>query len=133
MNPSPALHHPAADSARICRTPWTPHAGLLEAISGDDAVLAELIDAFKTDTETRILRICAALEIADVARLRSEAHSMNGSARQIGAEALAEVCRQLELASALTPLSHLSGQVLRIQELFGEVACAMTAYQAFQS
>src|ERR1035441_7661533 len=99
MNPLSAWQDLAAKSPAICHTLWTPHAGLLEAISGDDESIAELIDAFKTDTETRILRICAALEIADVARLRSEAHSMNGSARQIGAEALAEVCRQLELAS----------------------------------
>jgi HPt (histidine-containing phosphotransfer) domain-containing protein len=132
MNPSPALHHPAADSARICRTPWTPHAGLLEAISGDDAVLAELIDAFKTDTEIRLQRIRAALEIADVARLRSEAHTITGSARQIGAEALAEVCQQVELANALTPLARFSGLVLRMQELFGEVACAMSSYRSFR-
>ena len=132
MNPSPALYYPAAESAQICRTPWTPNAGLLEALSGDDEALTELIDAFKTDTETRLQRIRAALEIADVARLRSEAHTITGSARQIGAEALAEVCQQIALASALTPLSRFSGLVLRMQELFGDVACAMASYRSFR-
>jgi histidine phosphotransfer protein HptB len=132
MNPSPALHNPAAESARICRTPWKPNAGLLEAVSGNDESFAELLGAFKTDTEARLQRIRAALETADVARLRSEAHTIRGSAGQIGAETLAEVCQQVELASAFTPLSRFSELVLRMQELFGEVACAMSSYRSFR-
>jgi HPt (histidine-containing phosphotransfer) domain-containing protein len=132
MNLASAWNHPAAESARICHAQWTPDAGLLEAVSGDDASLAELIDVFKTDTEARLLRIRAALDAADLARVRSEAHAIAGSARQIGADALGEVCEQLELATAFTPLPYFSGLVLRLQELFDEVARAMHSYQSFR-
>jgi len=132
MDLSYVLNHPAAESAQICRAQWTPDAALLGCVCDSDESLAELIDTFKTDTETRLQRIRAALETADVAGVRSEAHTIRGSARQIGAVALAEACQQLELASALTPLAHCSGLVLRMQELFREVACAMVSYQYFR-
>jgi len=131
MNPSPSLNRAAAaESPPICHAQWTPDTAILEAFSGDEESIAELIDAFRTDTESRLRRIRAALAIADVAGIRREAHAIRGSAGQICAETLAEVCMQVEMASASTPLPHFFTLVLRMQELFGEVSGDMAAYRS---
>jgi HPt (histidine-containing phosphotransfer) domain-containing protein len=106
---------------------WTPPDSLLEAAADDCGLIAELIDAFQTDTEIRLQRLRTALETGDTKILRAEAHTIKGSARQVGADALAAVCQEVELGSGLDAAA-LAALTNQLQPLFDEVSRAMTAY-----
>jgi HPt (histidine-containing phosphotransfer) domain-containing protein len=128
MNASPPSNTKAAVHPQACRATWTPPAWLLEVASGDDSLITDLIDTFKTSTEASLLQMRTALATVDVPRLRTEAHKIKGGAKQLGANALAEVCQSLELASSLTQVSRFGELLDRCQELFGETESAMTSY-----
>ncbi len=128
MNPSALSNSQAAARPQKCHAKWTPPAWLLEVASGDDGLIADLIDIFKTSTEASLQQMRKALATVDAPRLRTEAHKIKGGAKQVGADALAEVCQALELASSLTPVSRLSELLVRCQELFVETQSAMTSY-----
>ena len=128
MSPSPPSNGPAAERPQTCRAKWAPPAWLLEVARDDDSLIAELIDIFKTSTETSLQQMRTALAAVEVPKLRTEAHKIKGSAKQVGADALAEVCLALQLASSLTEVSRLGELVDRCQELFDETESAMTSY-----
>jgi HPt (histidine-containing phosphotransfer) domain-containing protein len=128
MNPSPPSSCPAAKRSRIRRLKWTPPACILEVAIYDDSLIGELIREFKTATETSLQQMRAALATGDVARLRSAAHKIRGSARQLGADALAEACQTLEFASSLASVSFLGELLDRCQETFAQTESAMTSY-----
>jgi len=130
MNSTLTPNSPAAQHSQSYGAKWTPPSWLLEVAPGDDSIIAELIDVFKTATETSLQQMQTALATVDVPRLRTEAHRTKGSARQVGADALAEVCQALELASSLTPVSRLAELVARGQELLAETGSAMTSYSS---
>jgi len=128
MNHSPLSDSPAAERRKTGEAKWTPPAHLLELASYDDGFIADIIDVFKTGTETHLQEMRTAFSTGDIPRLHSLAHLMKGSAMQVGADALAEVCQALELASSLAPALRLAELVDRIQELFAETGGAMTSY-----
>jgi HPt (histidine-containing phosphotransfer) domain-containing protein len=128
MNPSPPSNSPAAERSQTFEAKWKPPAWLLEIAPDDDSLIVELIDVFKMATETSLQKMRIALGAVDVPRLRTEAHRAKGGAKQIGADALAEVCQALECAPSLTPVSRLAELVDRGQELFDETGSAMTSY-----
>jgi len=128
MNSPPTANSPSAQRSQTYHAKWTPPPWLLEVAPDDDGVIAELIDVFKTATETSLQQMRTALATVDVPRLRTEAHRTKGSAKQVGADALAEVCQALELASNLTPVSSLAELLDRGQELFAETGSDMTSY-----
>jgi HPt (histidine-containing phosphotransfer) domain-containing protein len=127
MNPSAPSNSQAAPPG-TCHAKWTPPAWLLEVASGDDSLIADLIDVFKTSTETSLQQMRTALATVDAPRIRTEAHKIKGGAKQVGADALAEICQTLEHASGLTPMAGLGELLDRCQELFGETESAMTSY-----
>jgi HPt (histidine-containing phosphotransfer) domain-containing protein len=61
--------------------------------AGDNSIVLELIDSFQNDTASRCERLQGAVARCDAARVKAEAHSMPGSARQMGAETLADLCQ----------------------------------------
>lgn len=130
MNPSPPSNSPSVQPRKTHQAKWKPPAWLREIAPDDDSLMTELILVFKTSTATSLQQMRAALAPVDVPRLRTEAHRTKGSARQIGADDLAEVCQALELASSLTPVSRLVELVDRCGDLFAETESAMTEYAA---
>ncbi len=68
--------------------------GELQALMGGD--FGMLVNTFLTDSEQRIAAIEAALQQQDPEALRRAAHSFKGSAANLGAAGLSELCRQLE-------------------------------------
>lgn len=110
------------------RQAWSPPAVLLEAAAGDDGLIAKLIDAFGRDSGARIERIRGALAASDFPSIRAEAHTIKGSARQMGADAAAEACQELEMACGLQEASLIAARLNRVQELFDEIREAMAAY-----
>jgi len=64
---------------------------------GETDLVAELIAIFQTDTASRLEILAQAVETADYTTARQEAHTIKGSALQVGADSLAELCRQMEV------------------------------------
>ncbi|MFI5349521.1 MAG: ATP-binding protein [Elusimicrobiota bacterium] len=72
------------------------------AVAADGAGgLAELLDGFLSDTESRLAASRAALTRvgADYEAVRMAAHAIKGAAASVGARGLAELCRLLETAA----------------------------------
>ena len=130
MNVSPSSDNPAAARLQTCHAAWAPPAWLLEVVSGDDSLLDDLIDVFKTTTEASLRQLHTALAAPDTSRLRAEAHRIKGGDKQVGANALAEACQTLELESSVAPVPRLGELVCRCQELFSEIESGMTSYFA---
>jgi HPt (histidine-containing phosphotransfer) domain-containing protein len=112
---------------------WSPPLSLLEAASGDEGLIAELIDAFHTDTDDRIREMRAALAITEFSRIGSEAHSIKGGARQLGADALADACQDLGTLSEVQEAAPVVAALSRVLELYDEILRAMAAYSDSRS
>jgi HPt (histidine-containing phosphotransfer) domain-containing protein len=63
---------------------------------GEAALVEELIVMFETDTAERLELLARAVEAADHAGVRRESHTIKGSALQVGAVRVADVCRRME-------------------------------------
>jgi len=107
---------------------WSPPRFLLEAVSGDDDPIPDLIDTFHTDAGARMRQIRAALADLDFSRIGAEAHAIGGSARQIGADAVADACQELETVSKLREISLAGARMNRVQSLLEEARRAMASY-----
>ncbi|MGA2273733.1 MAG: Hpt domain-containing protein [Bryobacteraceae bacterium] len=110
------------------RQAWSPPAVLLEAAAGDDGLIAKLIDAFGRDTDARIEQMRKGLAASNLPNIRAEAHTIKGCARQMGAEAVAEACQEVESACDHQEALLIPARLNRVQELFDEIRGAMAAY-----
>jgi HPt (histidine-containing phosphotransfer) domain-containing protein len=63
---------------------------------GEADLVQELIVMFQTDTAERLEILRTAVAAADYPAARLEAHTIKGSALQVGANRVADVCRQME-------------------------------------
>jgi HPt (histidine-containing phosphotransfer) domain-containing protein len=130
MNAESRANNPVSEQASECPCGWTPPR-LLRLLAADGRGLEnELIEAFRTDTATRLQQLRHAITNTDAARLRMEAHTIKGSAWQMGADAVASMCQEIELAASQTPLSQLDERVNRLEARFAEVSRAMALYSA---
>jgi HPt (histidine-containing phosphotransfer) domain-containing protein len=93
---------------------------------GDGELVEELIAVFQTDTAQRLELMRRAVDAADYSTVRLEAHTIKGSALQVGANRLADHCRQVEMEArkarpdSLVPLFRV---VLRsFEEVRGVIA-----------
>ena len=96
--------------------------------AGDVTIVLELIDSFQNDTAARFERLHAAVARLDAAMVKAEAHAMQGSARQMGAKALADLCQAVEASAAQRNWLELEGQVEQADLRFAEVRNAMAEY-----
>jgi HPt (histidine-containing phosphotransfer) domain-containing protein len=104
-----------------------PEALRLLAECGDTELLEELIAIFQSDTSSRLQVLGRAVAGGDLPVVRMEAHTIKGSAMQVGAERVADVCRKMELEAAKTPPLELFSLYTRLQKSFDEVCQVMTA------
>ena len=123
----------ASESRCSSRQAWSPPAVLLEAAAGDDGLIVRLIDAFGRDTNARVEQMRRALAASNFPNIRSEAHTVKGSARQMGADEVAEACQELEIACDLQDPSLIAARLNRVQGLFDEIRGAMAAYAGNRS
>lgn len=79
-DPSSFLDFEALDGLRELRTP------------GEPDPLAELIDLFLEDTPPRLAKLQESFQAGDAAEVERAAHSLKGSAGNLGAKSLSEVC-----------------------------------------
>jgi HPt (histidine-containing phosphotransfer) domain-containing protein len=96
--------------------------------AGDDSIVLELIDSFQDDTASRFERLHAAVARFDAATVKAEAHSIRGSARQMGAEALGASCQVVEAGAPKMNWPELEYQVMQVEARFAEVRGDMSEY-----
>jgi HPt (histidine-containing phosphotransfer) domain-containing protein len=98
------------------------------AEAGDDRIVLELIDSFQRDTAARLKRLHEALARFDAGTVQAEAHSVRGAARQMGAEALADLCRSVEAAAPGMDWPELERRLNQVELGFAELRFAMSEY-----
>lgn len=81
----------------------------LQAVMGDEFAL--LVSTFATDSAQRVEAVRAAAADGDAEALRRAAHSFKGSAGNMGAARLAELCRVVEEAARDGDLATASGAI----------------------
>ena len=72
-------------------------ANLLEMTGGDQAFVDELVDTYLSEGDRLVGDLVGAAEAGDIAALVLPAHSMKSSSLNVGALALGELCRLLEM------------------------------------
>jgi HPt (histidine-containing phosphotransfer) domain-containing protein len=103
---------------------------IFEGMEPDEAssMLRELLEAYRTDTAARLDKLRSAAAAGDLATVRAEAHSVKGSSRQVGAEALAAACQEIELGVRSMSSEWLAERTGRLHEHFSSAVRAMTSY-----
>jgi HPt (histidine-containing phosphotransfer) domain-containing protein len=133
MTSSPQSSGVTTQSGSSSYEAWSPPPFLLETASGDDDLMADLVDAFNIDTSARIQRVRAALAASDFAKIRMEAHTIKGGARQVGADAVADACQDIETVCNLQEALLVAAPLNHLQELFEEIRQAMASYCSSRS
>jgi histidine phosphotransfer protein HptB len=107
---------------------WILPAALRQLEECGEAVLVEeLIAIFQTDTTSRLELLARAIETADYSAVRTEAHTIKGSALQVGALRVADVCRTLELEARQPQPTDLGRLFRALRERFDEVCGVLAA------
>jgi len=91
------------------------------AASGDDDLVLEIIEMFKSDTAHRLQLLREALSATDGARVKAQAHAIKGSAIQVGADSLAKLCQRIETEAPTRPCRDLEGLVCQAEADFASL------------
>jgi HPt (histidine-containing phosphotransfer) domain-containing protein len=109
---------------------WTPPDMFRELqADGSGEVVAELIAIFESDTASRLQQLRVAIANADFKLLRAEAHTIKGTASQLGAGTMASLCQELESADTEIALSEIGQRVGRLETQFAEVCHELARYR----
>lgn len=98
----------------------------LKDVMEDD--FAVLLDTFFEDSVFRLQELKTSLEGQDTDALRRAAHSFKGSASNLGALALADLCMQVESLAAKNSLSGVDTLLKSIAEEYAAVEAMLKAY-----
>jgi HPt (histidine-containing phosphotransfer) domain-containing protein len=102
-----------------------PEALRLLAECGDTGLVEELVAIFQADTIARLKVLGRAVAAGDLDVVRAEAHSIKGSALQVGAGRVAELCKQMEIEARKPAPQELFSLLVRTEQRFDEVCRAM--------
>ena len=99
-------------------------------MEGDGEFYVSLLKTFLESAQADIAEIKKGLELGAYSKLREKSHSLKGSSRNIGADAIGEICQSLEaLADTRTKtggdelLQRLENEFARVeQEICQEMA-----------
>jgi len=113
---------------------WVVPAALRQlAESGDAELVEELIAIFQSDTAERLEVMRRAVEGKDYVVVGAEAHTIKGSAVQIGANRLADFCRQMEWEVRKNPPVDLATPFARLLASFEEVRGVIASLRKLNS
>ena len=87
----------------------------------DDAFVKEICGIFVADTPNRLAELDAGLANNDVGGFVRAAHSIKGSAANIGATQLGAAAAQLETESKTTPLPGLTARIDAVKAEYARV------------
>jgi CheY-like chemotaxis protein/HPt (histidine-containing phosphotransfer) domain-containing protein len=110
--------------------PVNPRAlDIIRAMPGTDgaALVKKVIDAYLDDTPRRLAQMKVAVDAGDAEALRKAAHSMKSSSANVGAERLANLCKELE---TIGRSGTVEGAPVLLERATGEVAGALEALES---
>ncbi len=93
----------------------------LRELSDDGEFLKEIAGIFLSDTPERIAELERSQAAGDTVTFTRAAHSIKGSAANIGATALGAIASRLESAAKATPIAQLTPQIEDVKAEFAVV------------
>lgn len=102
-------------------------ASLLELDDGEGEMLDEIVGLFAEDGPGRLAAIAEAVRAGDGPGLRFAAHALKSSALNLGADALARMCSDLEQAGAADRAGEREAEVEALRALYDEALAALRA------
>lgn len=115
---------PSADAAEA----WSLSDPLRElATGGDSDMVADILDCFRRDAAARIVSLRDAILRMDRDAIGRQAHSIKGSAIQVGARSLASFCLAIEVATR-APRPHLEARLAEVDACFRHVCDAIDTW-----
>ena len=106
----------------------------LKELTGDDGILAEIIDSYLKDAPERLQSVAEAVALEDAAALQQSAHAFKGLSVTIGAMPLSKLCRSLEAIGrsgttqgAASSLDRLRLEYQRVETALKDFASAYNA------
>ncbi|MCG3211230.1 MAG: Sensor histidine kinase RcsC [Anaerolineae bacterium] len=118
------LHPPTASNGTL---PVIDKEAALERLGLDESDYTELLQLFVADIDQRIKEINRAVDQKDIILLKKLAHSLKGSAANLGIQKISYTAQQLELASNYHKLADIA---LALNELHLNVATLKETAQA---
>jgi HPt (histidine-containing phosphotransfer) domain-containing protein len=100
---------------------------LREIGDGDVSFLKEVFSAFESDTTQRLVALRTTLTAGDFTGLKRAAHTIKGSALNVGASVLAASSLQLEQMAGAGKSEGAAELIGRIEEEFKRVAVELRA------
>jgi CheY-like chemotaxis protein len=89
------------------------------------SVLRDLADLFLRDARPKLMTMVTALDAKDLAALASIAHSLKGSASNLGARRLAEICATLEKSAKASEVDSAQNLLAQTRAEFQRVESAL--------
>ncbi|MBT4101075.1 MAG: response regulator [Gemmatimonadetes bacterium] len=103
--------------------------GDLESLEGiEDFSVADVIDTFATEGRNNVTAMSTAAAAGNESDLRREAHTLKGSARDLGTPLLAEACQRVEVAAENGDLSGVSDLLSDVEAHFSDAQEALADY-----
>ncbi|NQT70296.1 MAG: response regulator, partial [Desulfobacteraceae bacterium] len=93
-------------------------AGLLDRLMGDEKLANEILGAFMEDVPRKLTALKEALDKSDAPSVQREAHTLKGTAANVGALALQEVANQIEVACEAGGLAKASSLAAQLDKQF---------------
>ena len=103
---------------------------MLGGVAGGSSLVAELVGLFVDDVPPRLDLIRNAVRSEDPEALQRPAHSLKGSASTLGAEGMAELCRQLEALGKTGDWPRAASVVASLETEFERVKRALAEWIA---
>lgn len=98
-------------------------------VPGDDSSLSELVDLFRSDGGSRLSALKAARANRDLRAVAAGAHTLKGSAGNLGGRRLAALLGRLEVAARNGETAQVDGLLPAVESAFGAFLSALGAYR----
>jgi len=117
----------ASDSGLVVLDPATLDSFRTLRMAGQPDPVADLVDLFVTDLPMRLGALRTTMEAQDPAAVKTAAHTLKGSAGNMGGRRLAALCAGLESAAAQGRLPEAGDTLSRIEQAAQELRTALEA------
>lgn len=98
---------------------------LLRMVGDDPDFVGEVVDEYLADARRQLAAMRGAIADGASADLARAGHTLKGTSLNVGASALAELCRQIEHRAAAGDIASLAGLVSEAEEAFRAAAEAL--------
>ncbi len=107
---------------------------LRERLMGDEEIFRSIVISFQSDLEDQIQHLDEQFQLANMAGIRRQAHTLKGTAATVSAEALRTAAWEVEQAArnedtsaVLTALNHVRAEAARLRHIMQEACSDETA------